>query len=58
MYNRYYNEEIHQRRQWTFRAIKQCIDEGMETKQIAEELGISKSTVKRYARYIRESQEE
>lgn len=59
MYNRYYSEEAHLKKQQRVKSVIQCLEEGMsDTKQIAEELGVSRSTVQRYIRYIRKSQEE
>ncbi len=37
------------------RAIKQCLNEGLTTKEIAEELGVSKRTVQRDIRFIKEA---
>ena len=34
----------------------ECLDKGMDTKQIAEELGVSRRTVQRYVRYIQDNQ--
>lgn len=58
MYCNYYNKKVQQRTQWTYRSVKECLDEGLKAKQIAEELGISEKTVSRYTRYIRENQKE
>lgn len=48
-------KEIERRRQ----SIVQCLKEGMRsTKQIADELGVSQSTVQRDIRFILENQKE
>jgi len=52
MYNQRY--KIRQRR---LNAVVQCLKEGMtNTQEIAEELGVSRRTVQRDIKYIRENQ--
>ncbi len=59
MYYNYSNEEKHQRKMRRIRSVQQCLEEGMtDTKQIAEELGVSRQMIQRYIRYIRENQKE
>lgn len=53
-----YNEEQYQKRQWRLRSIIECIKEGItDTKQIAEELGVSTRTIQRDIKFIRENQD-
>ena len=51
-----YNKEGYQRRQRRLYSIVECLKEGMNTKQISEELGVSERTVQREIKYIRENQ--
>ena len=51
-----YNEKDHQRRQRRLFEIVQCLKEGLDTNQIAEELEISRRTIQRDVKYIRENQ--
>lgn len=52
-----YNKEGHQRRQRRLYAIIECLNEGMNTKQIAEELGVPRRTIQNDIKYIRDSQD-
>lgn len=51
-----YNKEGHQRRQRRLYSVIECLKEGMDTKQMAEELGVSRKTIQRDIKYIRENQ--
>ena len=52
-----YNKEAYKARRRRLYEIVECLKEGMNSKQIAEELGISIRTVQRDIKYIRENQE-
>ncbi len=53
-----YNKAKRQRQQRRLYAIVECLKEGItDTKQIAEELGVSIRTIQRDIKYIRENQE-
>lgn len=52
-----YNEEGHQRRQRRLYAIIECLKEGLNTEQIAEELGVARRTIQKDIKYIHENQE-
>ena len=48
-------EKKEYRSDWRYNAIAQCIKEGItSTSQIAEELGVSRSTIQRDIQYMRE----
>ena len=53
---RMYNKNGHQRRQRRLYAVVECLKEGKNTKQIAEELGVQIRTIQRDIKYIRENQ--
>ena len=52
-----YNNERHQRRQRRLYSIIECLKEGMDAEQIADELGVSVRTIHRDIKYIRENQD-
>ena len=54
MYSRYQKR----RKRRTLYEIVECLNKGMTTKEIAEELRISVRTAQRHIKYIRENQEE
>ncbi len=52
-----YNEERHQIRKRRLYAIAECLKEGLDTKQISEELRVSRRTIQKDIKYIRENQD-
>lgn len=52
-----YNKKGHQRRRRRLYAIIECLEEGLNTEQIAEELGVTRRTIQRDIKYIHENQE-
>lgn len=53
-----YNEERYQIIKRRHQAIVECLKEGMNAKQISEELGVPIRTIQSDIRYIRENQKE
>lgn len=52
-----YNEERYQIRKRRLYSIVECLKEGMNTKQISEELKVPIRTVQKDIKYIRENQD-
>lgn len=53
-----YNYKAHQGRQRRLYEIIQCMKEGLNIEQIADELGVSKRTIQKDIKYIRDNQDE
>lgn len=51
-----YNKKSHIRKEGRLYEVIQCLKEGMDRNQIAEELGVTKRTVDRYIQEIRKRQ--
>lgn len=53
-----YNKEGFLRRRRRMYEIMQCIKEGLTTKEIAEELGVTRKTIERDIRFMRDNKDE